>query len=152
MPIARKTSSKGAPKRSASRLDRIPANTRTAPSNMARLTESREAIHLPGTNHWNCILIVGRLPRQPIFALRGNLPVFCGLNALHLAVYRWSGRALCGSLRRPRIKSSRPLPDETDPMDMDLKDFMELVQTTARSVGAEISSPWFYLQFGLILA
>ncbi|MBR0840781.1 mechanosensitive ion channel [Bradyrhizobium liaoningense] len=37
-------------------------------------------------------------------------------------------------------------------MDMDLKDFMEFVQTTARSVGAEISSPWFYLQFGLILA
>ena len=35
---------------------------------------------------------------------------------------------------------------------MDLKDFMEFVQTTARSVGAEISSPWFYLQFGLILA
>ncbi|MGY4329087.1 hypothetical protein ACVWWG_003504 [Bradyrhizobium sp. LB7.2] len=48
--MARKTSSKGAPKRSASRLDRMPANTRTAPSNMARLTESREAIHLPGTN------------------------------------------------------------------------------------------------------
>jgi small-conductance mechanosensitive channel len=37
-------------------------------------------------------------------------------------------------------------------MDMDLKDFTEFVQTTARSVGAEISSPWFYLQFGLILA
>ena len=37
-------------------------------------------------------------------------------------------------------------------MDMDLKDLMEFVQTTARSVGAEISSPWFYLQFGLILA
>ncbi|MDA9412697.1 mechanosensitive ion channel family protein [Bradyrhizobium sp. CCBAU 45384] len=36
-------------------------------------------------------------------------------------------------------------------MDMDLKDLMEFVQTTARSVGAEISSPWFYLQFGLIL-
>ncbi|WP_213030065.1 hypothetical protein, partial [Acinetobacter baumannii] len=29
---------------------------------------------------------------------------------------------------------------------------MEFVQTTARSVGAEIASPWFYLQFGLILA
>ena len=37
-------------------------------------------------------------------------------------------------------------------MDMDLKDLMEFVQTTGRSVGAEISSPWFYLQFGLILA
>ena len=37
-------------------------------------------------------------------------------------------------------------------MDMDLKEVMEFLQATARSVGAEISSPWFYLQFGLILA
>jgi hypothetical protein len=37
-------------------------------------------------------------------------------------------------------------------MDMDLKTFTEFVQTTAHNVGAEISSPWFYLQFGLILA
>ena len=37
-------------------------------------------------------------------------------------------------------------------MDLDLKDLMEFLQTTARSVGAEISSPWFYLQFGLMLA
>lgn len=31
-------------------------------------------------------------------------------------------------------------------------DVMEFLQTSARSIGAEISSPWFYLQFGLILA
>src|ERR1700757_1591728 len=37
-------------------------------------------------------------------------------------------------------------------MDIDLKDLTEFLQTTARSVGAEISSPWFYLQFGLMLA
>ena len=37
-------------------------------------------------------------------------------------------------------------------MDMDLKDVIEFLQATARSVGAEISSPWFYLQFGLMLA
>lgn len=37
-------------------------------------------------------------------------------------------------------------------MDMDLKDILEFVQTTARSVGAELSSPWFYLQFGIMLA
>ncbi len=37
------------------------------------------------------------------------------------------------------------------PMDMDLKDVIEFLHTTARSVGAEVSSPWFYLQFGLIL-
>ena len=37
-------------------------------------------------------------------------------------------------------------------MDMDLKEIIEFLQTTARSVGAEVTSPWFYLQFGLILA
>ena len=37
-------------------------------------------------------------------------------------------------------------------MDMDFKDIIEAVHTGLRSVGAEVSSPWFYLQFGLILA
>jgi hypothetical protein len=43
-PIRRKTSSNGAPKRSAKRLDKIPAITSTAPSRMAMLTESSEAM------------------------------------------------------------------------------------------------------------
>ena len=37
-------------------------------------------------------------------------------------------------------------------MDMDYKSVVETVQAFARSLGAELSSPWFYLQFGLILA
>jgi len=37
-------------------------------------------------------------------------------------------------------------------LSMDLHDIVEAVQTGLRSMGAEISSPWFYLQFGLILA
>lgn len=37
-------------------------------------------------------------------------------------------------------------------MDMDLKDIVEFLHTTLRSLGAEVTSPWFYLQFGLILA
>src|SRR5215813_15231235 len=37
-------------------------------------------------------------------------------------------------------------------MDTDLKNVIEAVQTALRSVGAEVASPWFYLQFGLILA
>ena len=37
-------------------------------------------------------------------------------------------------------------------MDMDLKDIIELLHAAARSVGAEVTSPWFYLQLGLILA
>src|SRR4051812_42332737 len=36
-------------------------------------------------------------------------------------------------------------------MDLALKDYIEFLQSTARSVGAEFASPWFYLQFGLIL-
>jgi small-conductance mechanosensitive channel len=35
---------------------------------------------------------------------------------------------------------------------MDLNEIIEYLQTVALSVGAEIHSPWFYLQFGLILA
>ncbi len=35
---------------------------------------------------------------------------------------------------------------------MDLNDVSEFLHTAARSVGAEIHSPWFYLQLGLILA
>ncbi|MBR1234273.1 mechanosensitive ion channel [Bradyrhizobium sp. AUGA SZCCT0222] len=35
---------------------------------------------------------------------------------------------------------------------MDPKEIIELLHTTARSLGAEVTSPWFYLQFGLILA
>jgi len=37
-------------------------------------------------------------------------------------------------------------------MDMAPKEIIELLQSTARSVGAEVTSPWFYLQCGLILA
>jgi small-conductance mechanosensitive channel len=34
---------------------------------------------------------------------------------------------------------------------MELNDIIEYLRMVARSVGAEMSSPWFYLQFGLIL-
>jgi small-conductance mechanosensitive channel len=35
---------------------------------------------------------------------------------------------------------------------IELDDLYELLQSGARSVGAEVTSPWFYLQLGLILA
>jgi len=35
---------------------------------------------------------------------------------------------------------------------MDLNEITEFLLSGARSVGAEVTSPWFYLQFGLILA
>jgi small-conductance mechanosensitive channel len=37
-------------------------------------------------------------------------------------------------------------------MDFDPKDVLDFLHDTARSVGAEVSSPWFYLQFGLMMA
>src|SRR6266700_929682 len=37
-------------------------------------------------------------------------------------------------------------------MDMDLHDLIDFLHSAARSVGAEVTSPWFYLQLGLILA
>jgi small-conductance mechanosensitive channel len=36
-------------------------------------------------------------------------------------------------------------------MEMDAKDILEFLHAAARSVGAEVSSPWFYFQLGLIL-
>ena len=36
-------------------------------------------------------------------------------------------------------------------MDMDLTDFLSTLQTAARSVGAEVTSPWFYFQVGVVL-
>jgi small-conductance mechanosensitive channel len=35
---------------------------------------------------------------------------------------------------------------------MDMKDILEFLQAGARSVGAEVTSPWFYLQLGLVMA
>jgi small-conductance mechanosensitive channel len=37
-------------------------------------------------------------------------------------------------------------------MDMDLHDILDFLRSTASSIGAELASPWFYLQFGLMLA
>jgi small-conductance mechanosensitive channel len=36
-------------------------------------------------------------------------------------------------------------------MDMNLNDILEFLQSAARSVGAEFTSPWFYLQLGLLM-
>jgi small-conductance mechanosensitive channel len=35
---------------------------------------------------------------------------------------------------------------------MDMSDVTDFLHAAARSVGAEVTSPWFYLQFGLVLA
>ena len=46
---------------------------------------------------------------------------------------------------------SQPSPSN-EILSIDLNDVVEAVLNFLRSVGAEVSSPWFYLQFGLILA
>jgi small-conductance mechanosensitive channel len=46
---------------------------------------------------------------------------------------------------------SQPSP-ANDLISMDVHEIVESIQTFLRSVGAEVASPWFYLQFGLILA
>src|SRR5580700_11282729 len=51
MPRIRNTSRSGAPNRIATRLDRMPASTRSAPSRMPILTVSREAIALTDRTH-----------------------------------------------------------------------------------------------------
>jgi small-conductance mechanosensitive channel len=37
-------------------------------------------------------------------------------------------------------------------LSIDMHEIVESIQSALRSVGAEVASPWFYLQFGLILA
>jgi small-conductance mechanosensitive channel len=37
-------------------------------------------------------------------------------------------------------------------MDLDLHDIIDSLHSAARSVGAEVTSPWFYFQLGLVLA
>ena len=35
---------------------------------------------------------------------------------------------------------------------MDMNDILDFLHSTARSVGAEVTSPWFYVQVGMVLA
>ena len=35
---------------------------------------------------------------------------------------------------------------------MELNDIIDFLHAAGQSVGAEVTSPWFYLQFGLMLA
>ena len=51
--------------------------------------------------------------------------------------------------------SNQALPDDLprdEILPMDLNDITEFLLAAARSVGAEVTSPWFYLQLGLMLA
>src|SRR5271168_1704222 len=58
---------------------------------------------------------------------------------------------LCENLACIRIKCSIAIAPRNEILTMDLSDVIEYLRMVSRSVGAEISSPFFYLQFGLIL-
>ena len=79
------------------------------------------------------------------------MPAFYGLNLLRRPIYRWPVRPDCGNLPAARIKIACVLPNEILLMDTAPKEIIEFLQSTARSVGAEVASPWFYLQLGLFL-
>ena len=44
------------------------------------------------------------------------------------------------------------IPAWNEILTMDLNGIIDFLHSGARSVGAEVTSPWFYLQCGLILA
>src|SRR5215831_87574 len=50
-------------------------------------------------------------------------------------------------LRRGRHRGSRFLP-----MDFALSSISDFLRSAARSVGAEMTSPWFFFQLGLVIA
>src|ERR1700752_3430617 len=57
---------------------------------------------------------------------------------------------LCENHPTIRINPAAQTPSE-EIFTMDLSGIIEYARTAAQSVGGEISSPWFYLQFGLML-
>src|SRR5579863_5730546 len=107
-----------------------------------------------GSNTCNCILIVAVIGRQPISGDSGKVPGLAAFPRRGTMLYRWSPRCICGILRYPsnRALRSGSVSCENLAMDMDYKDILTFLHDGARSMGAEVSSPWFYLQFGLILA
>src|SRR6478672_302055 len=64
--------------------------------------------------------------------------------------------------RRPHVRICQDKSNQACPMSantpvneilsMDWNEIVEFLHAAARSVGAEVTSPWFYLQLGLILA
>src|SRR3984957_7191408 len=59
---------------------------------------------------------------------------------------------ICADTRIKFARCARQHRNEIVPMDFDPKDVLDFLHDTARSVGAEVASPWFYLQFGLMMA
>src|SRR5258706_426161 len=78
-------------------------------------------------------------------------PVFRAQPAARTCCSDGVGPAVMGTCRIFESSlSDDPACDEI--LTMDLNEIAELLHSAARSVGAEVTSPWFYLQLGLIVA
>jgi small-conductance mechanosensitive channel len=82
---------------------------------------------------------------QPILANRGEMPDFCGFSPS-------GGMASAHPMWNLSGLANRTFPIRLLAMDMDTKDVLEYLQAALRSVGAEVTSPWFYFQVGVVLA
>jgi hypothetical protein len=92
-------------------------------------------------NPCNCILIVATVRRQPISAnarFDGLIPLDWRAVAMASAPRLWESAQIFES--NPTGRSDR---DEI--LTMDPNDIIDFLHATARSVGAEVTSPWFYL-------
>src|ERR1700733_12373689 len=88
-----------------------------------------------------------RLLRMTRRSCVNAIPMCCGNGACRASMGIWHG------FESSRRRGGAPIRDEIlTMMDLDLGEFYEMLQGAARSVGAEVTSPWFYLQLGLILA
>src|SRR5436309_5832265 len=83
----------------------------------------------------------------PVFGFPG-WPAHRGDGAGTAIVGIWRDESAVVDQRRNT--SDDPLCHET--LTMDMHDITEFLRSAARSLGAEVTSPWFYLQLGLILA
>src|ERR1700761_6745184 len=59
----------------------------------------------------------------------------------------WHRHLRCGIFQKNESRPMRFLA-----MDMDTKDVLEFLRSALQSVGAEVTSPWFYFQVGVVLA
>jgi len=111
------------------------------------LTWSSEAMRTRKSPQNRCqsILIVAIFERQPISAKSGEMADFCGFSpsvGMASAHPMWNLFSLANRTSFLRLLA----------MDMATKDVLEYLQSAASSVGAEVTSPWFYFQIGVVLA
>src|SRR5262249_24379685 len=107
-----------------------------------QLSGSRSARHR--------ILIVATLHSQPILRRSRRYARFSWLSFIRSCAIPMAPPARLWDFPGCSNRAGRGLRRDLT-MDVDAKDILDFLQTTARSLGAEVTSPWFYFQIGLIL-